>query len=252
MFHTPETRLPCSGDEAVALFAAYQFGLVSDAQARRSGLGADAVAGRLREGVWALTRHCGVYRVAEFGGAAWTPRRAVMSAMLAMEPGVFACRETAARLWRLDGVPPWNGGAVHVGVLARCVPRPREGAVPEGVRLHAAPVAEAELVWRPPFLLTGVRRTLSDMARCTDGRTFARMLDSAVRRRLVVPGAVRGDAERHHTSRPCRGGSRRDDAPPPGSCHGVRVAPLRESGAGAPPFAEWCARFPCCRAGKRE
>ncbi|RNL82530.1 hypothetical protein [Halostreptopolyspora alba] len=183
------TRLPCTGDDAVALFAAYQFGLVSHAQACRSGLGRAAVEARLRAGKWVPTPHSGVFRVAGFGASAWF--RHVMAAILAVAPGAFACHETAARLWRLDG-PPWGGeDVVHVGVRSRSTvpPWPRVGSGRARVRVHVLPVGDDELTCRPPFLVTSVRRTLDDLGRRTDRATFARVRDSAVRQRLVPSAA---------------------------------------------------------------
>ncbi|MDA8372491.1 MAG: hypothetical protein M0026_21825 [Nocardiopsaceae bacterium] len=186
MFTASAFSLPCRGDDAVALFTAAQFGLISIVQAYRSGLSPGDVAERLHRGVWMRTPHRNVYRVRGGAHGASPLNRAVMAARLALAPGAFACHETAARLWRLEGLPPWDGRTVHMGVSSR------GGALPAGVRAHAVHVADTDLVWRAPFLLTGVVRTLHDMAGSVEPRTFSRLLDSAVSRGLVAPGAVAG------------------------------------------------------------
>ncbi|MBB4929828.1 hypothetical protein F4561_000648 [Lipingzhangella halophila] len=240
MFLGRATRLPCTGDDAVALFAAYQFGLVSDAQARRSGLGRTAVDARLRGGAWLPTAHRGVFQVVGFGASAWCPRRAVLAAILAVASGAFACRETAAWLWRLDGAPQGRADIVHVGVPAPAwfPPTSRADSPAAGVRVHVLRVSDAELARRPPFLLTSVRRTLDDLARDTDRAAFARMLDSAVRQRLMPPAAVpspRDAVSAIGGGDTAREGGRRN--------FGIRGV----AGARAPP-----ARFPKGPMGKRQ
>lgn len=234
-------RLPCTGDDAVALFAAYQFGLVSHAQARRSGLGRAAVAARLRAGEWVATPHSGVFRVAGFDASAWC--RTVMAAILAVAPGAFACHETAARLWRLDGVPQGRDDVVHVGVRARSAvpPWPRADSGRAGVRVHVLPVGAGELARRPPFLVTSVRRTLDDLARWSDRATFARVRDSAVRQRLVPCAAPA------HRGRPppCGRAARPLPSGGPGSGSAGRAPPCArgcETGTGA--GVRYCGAFP--------
>ncbi|NYI97836.1 hypothetical protein HNR12_004113 [Streptomonospora nanhaiensis] len=182
------SSLPCQGDEAVALFAAGQFGLVSAAQARRAGLGVGDVAVRLRRGMWARTLHWGVYRVAGYGALGSPLKRAVMAAQLALAPGAFACRDTAARLWGLDGLPPWDGRTVDIALRGR--PRSRGGrsglrGVAPGVRIHRLRVADSDVVRRAPLWLTGVGRTLRDMAGCSGPGTSSRLCGSALERGLV-------------------------------------------------------------------
>ncbi|MDT0304844.1 hypothetical protein [Streptomonospora wellingtoniae] len=179
--------LPCQGDEAVALFAAAQFGLISRAQARRAGLSADDVAARLRRGMWTRTLHWGVYRVKGFGALASPLKRAVVAAQLALAPGAFACRDTAARLWRLDGLPPWDGCTVDMGVRSQSA---ANGAVSPAVRIHRLRVSEADVVRRAPIRLTGVARTLRDMSTCSGKRTRTRLCGAAVGRGLVVSGGT--------------------------------------------------------------
>ncbi|GAA1772793.1 hypothetical protein [Streptomonospora arabica] len=182
--------LPCQGDEAVALFAAAQFGLISRAQARRAGLSPDDVAVRLRRGMWARTLHWGVFRVLGFGTLASPLKRAVVAAQLALAPGAFACRDTAARLWRLDGLPPWDGHTVDMGVRSRSA-AVGVRAVSPAVRIHRLRVSEGDVVRRAPIRLTGVGRTLRDMSTCSGKRTRTRLCGSAVGRGLVVSGGTK-------------------------------------------------------------
>ena len=177
--------LPCQGDDAVALFAAAQFGLISQAQARRAGFNAEDIAGRLRSGVWRRTLHRGVFRVLGYGTLASPLKRAVVAAQLALAPGAFACRDTAARLWRLDGLPPWDGRTVDMGVRWRPGLEVCRSASPS-VRIHALRIAEGDVVRRAPIRLTGVGRTLRDMAACSGKSTHTRLHGSAVGRGLLV------------------------------------------------------------------
>ncbi|MUL39788.1 type IV toxin-antitoxin system AbiEi family antitoxin domain-containing protein [Streptomonospora sp. PA3] len=184
--------LPCQGDDAVALFAAAQFGLISRAQALRSGLSADDIAERLRSGVWVRTLHWGVFRVLGYGTLASSLKRAVVAAQLTLAPGAFACRDTAARLWRLDGLPPWDGRTVDMGVRWRPGPVVGTRAVSPTVRVHSLRVSEGDIVRRAPIRLTCVGRTLRDLSVCSGTGTRRRLYGSAVGRGLVVAGGTKG------------------------------------------------------------
>ncbi|GAA4914593.1 type IV toxin-antitoxin system AbiEi family antitoxin domain-containing protein [Streptomonospora salina] len=189
--------LPCRGDDAVVLFAAAQFGLVSREQARRAGLSFADISARLRRGAWARTLHRGVFRVLDYGTLASPLKQAVVAAQLALPTGAFACRATAARLWRLDGLAPWDGHTVDMAVPGRRTSAPPppstpSRAVPPAVRIHALRVCDSDIAVRAPIRLTGVGRTLRDMAACSPARTRTRLRGSAVGRGLVVSGRPDG------------------------------------------------------------
>ncbi|MFD0801935.1 transcriptional regulator, partial [Streptomonospora algeriensis] len=163
----------------MALFAAAQFGLISQEQARRANLSSQDIAARLRRGVWARTLHWGVFRVLGYGVLASPLKRAVVAAQLALAPGAFACRDTAARLWQLDGLPPWDGRTVDMALRWR-PPSARPRAVSPAVRIHALRVSESDIVCRAPIRLTRVGRTLRDMSACSGTGTRTRLCGSAV------------------------------------------------------------------------
>ncbi|GAB3462427.1 hypothetical protein GCM10027570_48810 [Streptomonospora sediminis] len=149
---------------------------------------------RLRRGLWVRTLHWGVFRVLGYGTLASPLKRAVVAAQLALAPGAFACRETAARLWRLDGLPPWDGCTVHMGLRWRPGgPGGRgAGAVSPAVRVHSLRIGEGEVVRHAPIRLTEVGRTLRDMSECSGKNTHTRLRGAAVGRGLVPSGAAKG------------------------------------------------------------
>ncbi|QBI52539.1 type IV toxin-antitoxin system AbiEi family antitoxin domain-containing protein [Streptomonospora litoralis] len=219
--------LPCQGDDAVALFAAAQFGLISRAQARRAGLSPEDVAVRLRRGVWTRTRHWGVFRVLGYGTLASPLKRAVVAAQLALAPGAFACRDTAARLWQLEGLPEWDGHTVDMGLRWRPGPTGFRSVAPT-VRVHSLRIAEDDVVRRAPIRMTGLSRTLRDMSTCSGPSTSMRLCGSAVGRGLLVSGATKALPRRK------RAVCRKTRLPSVGDNHAPPDRPDRSTGPGGP------------------
>src|SRR5690606_27733929 len=121
-----ESDLPHPGDgthdrrmdtiRAASAFAAAQYGVISRGQALRHGVVGPLLRSLVRQGAW-LPLHRDVYLVGEHTPATERGRllTAVTAAQLAWGPAAVASTHTAARLWRLRGLPPWPGD-VHLTV----------------------------------------------------------------------------------------------------------------------------------------
>jgi hypothetical protein len=131
--------------------ACYQCGIVSRAQALRSGLSEDMIKFKVRSDRW-RTLHPGVYATFT-GGPGRTAQ--LWAAVLAAGPGAVLSHETAAELLRLSDKA---AASIHV-----TVPRQRHVAAIRGVSLHRSGRA-VEVVQRdssPPR--TRVEETVLDL-----------------------------------------------------------------------------------------
>jgi Transcriptional regulator, AbiEi antitoxin len=163
--------------------AARQHGLVTRDQALAAGMSDDQVHRRVRGGRWAVQRR-GVYRVT---GAPSTEEQAVMAAVLAAGPAVVASHLTAARLWRLRLPEP-------EGIELTTPPGRRLRA--EGVQQHRFTQLSADDVHRLRGIpVTSPARTLVDCSGRVGPDELGRVVDDALRRRLVrLPDLVRSHA----------------------------------------------------------
>ena len=94
--------------------ASSQFGMVSWAQARAHGLRHHDIRRLRRSGAWG-NPYPQVYSVRSLLAPTNTDRwfrTAIMAAQLALGPYSFAGGETAARLWGMQGLNPWDGRTV--------------------------------------------------------------------------------------------------------------------------------------------
>ncbi|GAB3494007.1 hypothetical protein GCM10027440_44990 [Nocardiopsis coralliicola] len=153
-----------------------QYGLVSHRQARDHGVDDTGVHLLLRRREWAAALP-GVYAVRPvLEGARPDPlRRAATAARLAVGPSAVVCGTTAARMWGMRGLPPWDGRTVHVSVPAAL----RPPALP-GVRAHHWSVARSETADLAGIRLTRPDRTLRDAVLALDRATAVCLMDSAV------------------------------------------------------------------------
>lgn len=168
------------GEQDLLAQAARQHGLVSRAQARAAGLTDRQVDRRLRSGRWTAARR-GVLRVA---GAPCTEEQVVMAACLAAGPAVVASHLTAARLWRLRLPDPES--------LELTTP-PRRRLRVDGVQQHRFTQLVADDVHRLRGIpVTSPARTLVDCSGRVGPDQLGRVVDDALRRRLVrLPDLVR-------------------------------------------------------------
>jgi len=183
------------GERGLLEQAARQHGLVTLDDVRRAGLSDDIVHRRLRHGRWSLQRR-GVYRV---NGAPATEAQAVMAACLVAGPAAVASHLTAARLWRLRLPDP---------ELIELTTPPGRRVRAEGVRQHRTPFLARDEVHRVQGIpVTSVARTLVDCSGRVRRRELGRVVDDALRRRLVrLPDLARSHA------RVAPGGGRRTAA----------------------------------------
>ena len=162
------------GERALLERAAKQHGLVTRAQARTAGLTDHQIDGRLRSGRWSTPRR-GVLLVM---GAPATEDQVVLAACLAAGPAAVASHLTAARLWRLRLPEP-----EHIELTTPPGRRVRA----EGVRQHRFGQLAAEEVHRLRGIpVTTPARTLVDCGNRVGAGELGRVVDDALRRRLVV------------------------------------------------------------------
>ncbi len=165
-------------DRAIAEIAARQHSVVARRQLVRLGLGRGAIAHRVRVGRLFVV-HTGVYCV---GNPRPTGRALSMAAVLRCGPGALLSHRSAADLWALL---EYAGSYFDVTV-------PRGGRRPrDGVRLHRPNVLRPEdraVVEGIP--VTGVARTLVDLASVVNARRLRRAVEEADRRRLFDLRAI--------------------------------------------------------------
>jgi very-short-patch-repair endonuclease len=160
-------------ERAVLERAAEQHGLVTRQQALAAGLTDRQVDDRLRSGRWTAPRR-GVVQVL---GAPLTEEQAVMAACLFAGPSAVASDLTAARLWRLRLPDP-----EHIEVTTPPGRRVRT----EGVRQHRTRFLARDEVCRLRGIpLTTVARTLVDCAGRVPAEQLGRVVDDALRRKLL-------------------------------------------------------------------
>ncbi|MUL42630.1 hypothetical protein FZ103_15865 [Streptomonospora sp. PA3] len=162
-----------------------QRGLITLAQARRCGVGDSALRRLLRRGEWRRV-FGGVYAVAELQRRGTERDRvatAALAAQLGLGPAAVVGAETAARLWGLQGLRPWDGRAVHVVMPANT----RQGP---GVVLHRWALGRDDVATVDGIRVTAPGRTLRDTLLDVDRDTGVCLLDSALCRGLVRHGEL--------------------------------------------------------------
>jgi len=173
----------CADDEAVALLARRQHGIVARRQLRDLGLSGRTIEHRLAVG--RLRRvHAGVYAV---GHEAMPYPARVAAGVLSLLPNAAASHATAAAMWNL--CDPAGG---PIAVTARDSRRSRPG-----VRVHRArlPSTEVEVVDGVP--VTSVPRTLLDLSGQVGLRRLRRLVKQAEFSRLTDRAALAEILERH-------------------------------------------------------
>ena len=201
------------GERALLEQAARQHGLVTRQQARAAGLTDHQVDGRLRSGRWTAPRR-GVVQVL---GAPLTEEQVVMGACLVAGPSAVASHLTAARLWRLRLPDPEQ-------IEVTTPPGRRVRA--EGVRQHRTPnLARDEVLRLRGIPVTTVARTLVDGSGRVRPDEVSRVVDDALRRKLVqLPELVRSHQRRHTAAMAKVLAERAPDSDPGGSDRERQVA----------------------------
>ena len=172
-------------DPTILDLAARQHGIVTRAQLAAVGVAGHRVDYRVKTGL--LTRiHRGVYRV----GPVRSPWARDMAAVLACGPDAVLSHGSAAAVWEVAPPVPAEE-PVHVSVSRRI-----RGPGP-GVRLHVVTLHVSERTHRIGIRVTGVARTLLDVAAESTGLEVEAALARAEVRGLVTFDQVRATVERH-------------------------------------------------------
>ena len=156
-----------------------QHGLVSQRQAKASGVSPDGWRHMLDSGAWVPSTS----RVARRAGAPRTPEQAVLAAVLHVGPDGVASRSTALALW---GLPGWDLLPPHVLVPRRAVRSDGPAVVHTSTAIderHVATVSGIPTV-------TPVR-ALFDVAGWIHPKMLERSLDNAWSRHLVTFALLR-------------------------------------------------------------
>lgn len=157
-------------DRLVAELAERQHGVVAHRQLKEIGLTQDQIKGRSRRGQLHSV-HRGVYAVGHRrpdAEARW------MAAVLAGGPGTTLSHRSAGRLWRIVR----GGGPVEVT-------RARGWRSPCGVAAHRLPMRQDERTVLEGIPVTGLSRTLLDLAADVSKRQLERALNEAEVLRLT-------------------------------------------------------------------
>ena len=153
--------------------AASQHGLITVDQAVAAGLSPGQIRHKLATGEWLIMRR----RVYAVAGAPATWAQAVAAAALSLQPAAWVSHATAGQLWGFPGVT-----GEEIDVLVDVGRRVRMA----GVRTHRSQALfSADLAQHLRIPVTSPERTLVDLSATLDEVALGRMLDDALRRRLV-------------------------------------------------------------------
>jgi len=159
-----------------------QYGVISTRQLEELGYARDAVArAALRGQLHRLYR--GVYAV---GHRYLNDHGRHLAAVLACEPGAMLSHQSAGWLWGLLASP---SGTIHVTA-------PTRRHAKSSLRLHFATLAEDDLAIRDGIPVTGVPRTMLDLAASLSRHRFDRVLERSEERGLFDLGEVDSVLER--------------------------------------------------------
>jgi len=199
MNHVPQRQ---AGALAAATGTARrQYGVISWGQAYAHGLRQADIRRQLRSGQWARP-YRQVYVVRPLlppSGSLDRLRSSVMAAQLALGPRSFAGGETAALLWDMQGLPPWDGREVHMVIPAL------------GAQRHVTGITLHSWYTRPEEVTeigNGIRvthpgRTLRDTVLGVDRDTAVCLMDSALQQGLVAREEVPALEEANRGRRGC-------------------------------------------------
>lgn len=164
--------------------ASSQFGMISWAQARAHGLRHHDIRRLRRSGAWG-NPYPQVYSVRSLLAPTNTDRwfrTAIMAAQLALGPYSFAGGETAARLWGMQGLKPWDGRTVHMVIPALGSQRHIRG-----ITLHSWYTAPEEVTTTEDGIrTTDPGRSLRDTLLHVDRNTAVCLMDSCLNQGLVT------------------------------------------------------------------
>lgn len=116
-------------------------------------------------------------------------RRRVVAALLASRGDAVASHVSAAALWRLPIIGQWPE-LVHV-LASRATGTRTEN----GFRRHAVDIEDVEIARLDGVRVTGLQRTLLDLAATSTFASAVASVDYALRRKLTTTSALRRDFE---------------------------------------------------------
>lgn len=157
-------------DRLIAAVARRQHGVIGREQLLELGLGAGAVDSRIATGRLHVVER-GVYAV---GHRALTREARWMAAVLASGPGAVLSHRSAGALWGISAEGP------SIEVTAE-----RSRGQRRGIRLHYPPTGADEITTRAGIRVTGVARTLLDLAAVVDERRLRRAFREVEFKRLT-------------------------------------------------------------------
>lgn len=165
--------------------AGRQHGIVARRQLLALGFNRREIEHRLARGRLHLVMH-GIYAV---GWPELTRERRWMAAVLACGDGALLSHRSAAALWGIGKEQP---GRTDVSVRRRCELRRL------GLRVHGRPtLAEKDIASNDGIPVTGVVRTLVDLAAELSPHGVERAVNEADKRDLVDPEALRAALDRY-------------------------------------------------------
>jgi len=164
--------------QRIARLAARQHALITTAQALREGLSRHDLERLRRRGHLATLRR-GVHAVA---GAPATREQAILAAVLAAGPGALASHTTAAWLHHLGGMRE-----PALEVITPRVVRARHA----GVIVHRGAELQSDTTQRLLIPATSVARVVVDLSARHDAAVLGRMVDDALRRRILTLGGLK-------------------------------------------------------------
>lgn len=189
-FSSPDPRPLSDGPahglpETTALgIASRQYGLLTWHQALAAGLTWSDIRRFLRAGRWGhpLPRVYSIRALLTDEDPQQRLHTRVMAAQLALGPASFAGAETAAHLWRMQGLPRWDGSTVHMVIPALGAQRHIRGIV-----LHTWDTLPEEVTSLEGGLrLTTPGRTLRDTLLRVDRESAVCLMDSVLNQGLVA------------------------------------------------------------------
>jgi very-short-patch-repair endonuclease len=181
-------------DHELAALAARQYGLITVRDVRRAGMTRQGVRHRLRAGRWTVVRD-GVFAIA---GARPTWAQSVLAAVLAAGDTAAASHFTAATLWELELDTKHRQRleittAIERQIRLDGVVAHRTGILPEHDRTVHREIPVATMA-----------RTIMDLSAAVDQKRLSRLVDEALRRRLMTLTALHACASRLFAPAPGR------------------------------------------------
>ncbi len=170
-------------DATIEALGAERHGVVTRRGLRAAGLSPDQIDDRLGRGTLVAV-HRGVFALGRRG---LSDQGRWLAAVLASGDGAALSHRSAGRAW---GLIATEGSESDVTVAAR---RRRR----RGIRLHQAPIAPEERLFRDGIPVTTSARTLLDLAQVLDARGLERALDEALYLGRAAPPDLAGTLARN-------------------------------------------------------